>query len=235
MRQTSSLIAFVVLGIGAALAAGWLVHWSVRRTQEDARLARTPRKRAPRTPQAKIVRPRLEAYDEEGQRTWALRLDQAELGRGGADVTGAGLREGVIYDPETGEGVVRVVGDTVTYNLSTKNFELSGNVRVVNDEGLLLTMARASYIEAEKKLTCTGDVVGSDEDVVVTTAKAHYWPHDDVVHCPGEVECRTQDGTELHGRDMRIDFEAKRLTMGPVRGKIYLEEARERTEEGNAG
>jgi len=230
VRQTSSVIAFIVLGLAAIAAAGWLVHWSVKRTREEAEVAGAPRRPTVRTPQAKIIRPRLEAYDEQGKRTWELRLDEAELGRGGNQVAGAGLREGVIYDPETGEGIVHVVGDAVSYDLATKNFELTGNVRIVDNEGLLLTMARASYIEADKKLVCTGDVVGRDEDVVVTTDKAFYWPHEKVVQCPGEVWCQTADGTTLHGRDLRIDFETKKLDMIGVSGEINLEEAESRME-----
>jgi lipopolysaccharide export system protein LptA len=235
VKQTSSRIAFAVLGLAAVVAAGWLVHWSVKRTREEAEVATAPRRPALRTPQAKIIQPRLEAYDEQGERTWTLRLDEAELGRGGDHVSGAGLREGVIYDPQTGEGIVRVVGDTVSYNLATKNFELTGNVRIVNDEGLVLTMERASYIEAEKKLICTDDVVGRDEDVVVTTDKAFYWPHENVVQCPGEVRCQTGDGTELFGRDLRVDFETKKLTMAGVSGRINLEEAESRMESEDRG
>ena len=226
VRRTSSFIALVVAGLAAAIAAGWAVHWSVQRTQQEARRAAGPRDMLQRTPQAKIVRPRLEAFDEKGKATWALRLDEAELGRGGSQVSGAGLREGVIYDPKTGKGVVRVVGDTVSYNLATRNFELSGNVRVVHSNGQLLTMARAAYIEAEKKLMCTGRVVGRDKDIVVSTETALYWPHENVVQCPGPVTWRTKGGTEFSGRDLRMDFDAKRLTMAKPQGLINLEEAR---------
>jgi hypothetical protein len=228
VRQTSSVIAFIVLGLAAIAAAGWLVHWSVKRTQEEAEVAGAPRPPTARTPQVKIIRPRLEAYDEQGKRAWELQLDEAELGRGGDQVAGAGLREGVIYDPETGEGIVHVVGDTVSYDLATRNFELSGNVRVVDNEGLLLTMARASYVEAERKLVCTGNVVGRDESVVVTTDRALYWPHEKVVQCPGEVRCDTVDGTKLHGRDLRVDLDTKKLTMARVSGRINVEEAESR-------
>ena len=228
-------MALIVLGLAAAVAAGWLVHWSVKRTREEAQAARVQRLQQPRTPQATIVRPRVEAYDDKGKRTWALRLDQAELGRGGGRVSGAGLRGGVIYDPKTGEDVVHVVGDTVSYDLATKNFELSGNVRVVHSDGLLLTTAKASYIEAQKKLICSGDVVGRDEDVVVSTDQAFYWPHENVVQCPGRFDLRTEDGTRFSARDLRIDFDAKRATMTHASGRINVEEAKERMQRKGAG
>ncbi len=235
MRRTSSLVALTIVGLAAAAGTGWLVHWSVKRTQEEEKVGRAPRFPAPRSPQAKIIRPRLEAYDEKGKPTWALRLDEAELGRSGDQISGAGLRDAVIYDPKTGEGVVRIVGDTVSYNLATKNFELTGNVRVIHSDGLLLTMERASYIEAEKKITCSGRVTGRDKDVEITTDTAFYWPHENVVQCPGEFELRTAGGTRFSARDLRVDFDTKRATMADASGTINLEEAKSRMERGNAG
>ncbi|MFQ6134025.1 MAG: hypothetical protein ACE5R4_18420 [Armatimonadota bacterium] len=225
VRRLLVIVTVLVVSWGVLMLA-WLAHLSVEEAEREQQQAERPG--VPQQDVGVTIRNQRIEASQEGRPLWSLRFEQIELGRGGQLVSASGLREGVIYDERTGKPTVRLTAATARYNTATRNFELERNVRVTDDKGLVLTMEKAAYVEAERKIECSGTVTARGQDITVTTELAYFWPQEDIVECPKIVRVATKQGGVFSGRKLRLNIETKDLEMSEVSGRFPLEEAKRR-------
>jgi lipopolysaccharide assembly outer membrane protein LptD (OstA) len=220
------VIVVVVLGGGGAALLAWVAYWSV---EQAAQRTRAAQRQPPPTPQvAVILSEQTVEASQGGKPVWSLKFSRIELQPGGRLVTAKGLRDGVIYDQRTGKPSVHITADMARYNTVTRDFELEGNVRVSDDKGFVLTVAKAHYIEAERKIACSGGVLARSPDITVRTDVAHFWPQEDRVAAPETVDVRTPGGSSFTGRDLVLDLQTGDFTMRSLSGELNVQEARRR-------
>ena len=225
VRRLLVIVGTLVASAGVLLLA-WLAHLSVEQTEREARQA-AQEGVPPQEVGVTITNQRIEA-SQGGQPLWSLRFRQIDLAHGGNLVSASGLRDGVIYDQRTGKPTVRLTASRARYNTASRNFELEGNVRVADDKGLVLTMQKASYLEAEKKIACSGRVTARGQGLTVNTEVAYFWPQQDIVECPDIVRVVTTQGSLFSGRKLRLNVQTKDLEMLEVSGRFPLAEAKKR-------
>ncbi len=217
------VIVAAVLGCGGAALLAWVAYRSVEQAQQQARQAPPPRPQVAVTLSDQTVE-----ASQGGKRVWSLKFDEIELLPGGRLVAARGLRDGVIYDARTGKPTVRITAERARYNTVTRDFQLEGNVRVSDDKGFVLTVTKAHYIEAERKIACAGGVLARSPDLTLRTEVAYFWPQQDMVSAPGIVFVRTAGGSSFTGRDLRLDLVSGDFSLRSLSGELNVEEAERR-------
>lgn len=225
VRRLLGMVAVVVVTWGVFTLA-WLARLAVEQAERQARQRGLPG--VPRQDVGVTIRNQRIEASQGGKPIWSLRFEEIQLGHGGQLVSASGLRDGVIYDERTGKPTVRLAAARARYNTVTRNFELEGRVRVTDDEGFVLTMQKATYLEAEQKIACSGSVTARGQDLTVKTELAYFWPQQDIVECPKIVRVATNQGGVFSGRSLRLNIETKDLEMSEVSGRFPLEEAKRR-------
>ncbi len=77
-----------------------------------------------------VQRPVLK-HMEKGQLAWQAQLRELHIAAGGQMIKAKGLEEAIIYG-KAGEPLVRLTADKITGHTGHRDFEVSGNVRVVS-------------------------------------------------------------------------------------------------------
>jgi LPS export ABC transporter protein LptC len=216
----------VLLIILVGLIAGAVLY--VRRQPAGATLgASGPTQEEGKQPVVEVQQFAPEHF-EGGRPTWKVKLGHLAVETGGQTVTAGAMREGLVYDTQ-GRPAVRLTAATVTYNTTTYDFDLEGNVRVVSPKGAVITTNKVHFDNKSRNLTAPGQVMLRTQDkVTVITAGLRLDTPTQTVYCPNQVRMQT-DRSDAVGRNLAYKLETGGFGWQNVQMVIDIQEAKERT------
>ncbi len=218
-------VGVAVLAIAGAIGLALVVLWPRLPPTEEA----TP---APREEQAEpgvtITRPLIK-HTENGRLAWQAQLRELHLSHGGEMLEAKGLEEAIIYS-KAGAPLVRITADKISGNTGQRDFDVSGNVRVVSYRGAIITTAEASWNQKEEVIRCPGKVTLKSKQAIITATKLDYFAAEDLIKCPEQVRMYAGDNTVI-GRKLVYNIETGNFALNEVQMVFHAEEAKEKLSE----
>ncbi len=163
---------------------------------------------------------------QQGRLAWGLQLGKVHLSAGAGDVTAFDLKEGIIYDKQ-GLPAVRVSADKIRYDLTKRDFEVTGNVEVASVRGAVISTDRVLWTHATGVLKAPGRVAMTAPQASVTTSGLSFDTRTEVIECPREVTIRTAKSS-ISGRRLVYNLATESFELSGVRMSVDIEEAREK-------
>lgn len=154
------------------------------------------------------------SHADRGKLAWQLQLRQVQVSSGGQTVSAYGVREGLIYDRQ-GKPVVRVTADRVAGDTTSRDFQVTGNVRVVNSDGAVFSADTVNWVQKERRLNCPSMVTMRDKRATVSTVGLDYMVDQSLVLCPALIRMTNGDNV-LFGRNLRYNVKDSGFQMENV-------------------
>ena len=180
-----------------------------------------------------VERPVLK-HTENSQLAWQIQLKKMEISHGGQNIAAHGVQEALIYAAE-GKPVLRMTAQQVTGDTARRDFQVSGDVRVVSYRGTVITTDTVEWHQADQTMSCPGEVTLYTREAVVITSGLTYYVNQDVVECPNQVTMYAGNNNKVIGEQLRYDVATADFTLQNVRMILNVEEAKEQLREVMSG
>ncbi len=221
------LLGLSLLIIAAAIGFAVVYRW---RTPSEQPLPRPPQ---PQQAGVIVERPVLR-HTENGQLTWQIQLKQLRISHGGQNIAAQGVEEALIYGAE-GKPVMRITAQQVTGDTAQRDFEVSGDVRVVSYRGSVISTDKVQWKQAEQTINCPDEVTFRSRDAVIVTTGLTYYVNQDIVDCPNQVTMYAGNNNKVVGQRLRYDVATADFTLQDVQMILNVEEAKEKLREVTGG
>ncbi len=140
-----------------------------------------------------------------------------------------GLDEAIIYG-KVGEPLVRLTADKITGHTGRRDFEVSGNVRVVSYRAAIITTDKLSWNQEGQLLTCPADVEVRNKQALIVTSGLDYFVAQDLVKCPGQVTMYAGENTVV-GTNLEYNVASGNFRLEKIQMVFHAEEAKEKLKE----
>jgi len=175
-----------------------------------------------------VQRPVLK-HMEKGRLAWQAQLRELHVAAGGQMIEAKGLEEAIIYG-KAGEPLVRLTADKITGHTGHRDFEVSGNVRVVSYRAAIITTDKLSWNQEQQLLSCPDDVDVKNEQAIIMTSGLDYFVAQDLVKCPGPVTMYAGDNTVVGG-NLEYNVATGNFRLEKIQMVFHAEEAKEKLKE----
>ncbi len=175
-----------------------------------------------------VQRPVLK-HMEKGRLAWQAQLRELHIAAGGQMIEATGLEEAIIYG-KAGEPLVRLTADKITGQTGRRDFEVSGNVRVVSYRAAIITTDKLSWNQEQQLLSCPDAVEVKNEQAIIMTSGLDYFVAQDLVKCPGPVTMYAGENTVVGG-NLEYNVATGNFRLEKIQMVFHAEEAKERLKE----
>ena len=209
------------------LAAGLIAHVRYlqgRRAQEQVAGAAPAPGAPPEGESGVSVEDFAPKHYQQGRLAWALQLGRVHLSTAANEATAFELKDGVIYDQKGVPGV-RLSADRIKYDLTKRDFEMTGNVEVASVRGAVITTDKVLWTHTTGMLRAPGAVAVTSPDANVRAAGCDFNTRTEVIECPRDVTITTAKST-IGGRRLVYNLPKDTFELSGVTAAIDVEEAR---------
>ena len=212
------------------LAAGLVAHvrYLRDRREQGRAAAEAPAPVPPPTADAPGVQVEDFApkHYQQGRLAWALQLGKVHLSTSAGQATAFELKEGVIYDQQGVPGV-RLSADQIRYDLTKRDFEMTGHVEVASVRGAVITTDKVLWTHTTGLLRAPGKVAVTSPEANVRAGSCNFNTRTEVIECPQDVTITTAKST-ITGRRLVYNLPRDTFELSGVKASVDVEEAREK-------
>jgi len=140
-------------------------------------------------PMVTMFRPTLIAYDEQGRKVLEIVCRLARLARDGRTYTIEGLERATLF--RDGEPAMVLRADRGTYNETSRDASLSGNVKALSADGFLFETDTITWIYRKKLVLVPGPLAIKFGEIRVDTQLARYSVEEQLLECPNPLRAST--------------------------------------------
>ncbi len=166
---------------------------------------------------------------EKGQLAWQAQLGELHIAAGGQMLEAKGLEEAIIYS-QAGEPLVRVTADQITGQTGRRDFEVSGNVRVVSYQAAIITTDKLRWNQEQQLLSCPDTVEVKTKQAIIITSGLDYFVAQDLVRCPGQVTMYAGENTVV-GSNLEYNVATGNFRLEKIQMVFHAEEAKKKLKE----
>ncbi len=202
------------VAVGLALLAAVVGYWLTVRYVGESPQKASEEAAAAGAPGAAVISETTVRHSPGGRTAWQVKLDQIQMQSGGGSVAAQGVSEALIYD-KTGKPMVRLTADRVTGNTSSRDLEVSGNVRAVSPEGAVFDTGTVKWVQKDQKLVCPTQVTMRNQDTVVRANSCDFYVAQDLVKSAAKVQMSVGNNT-LIGKGLTYNVKSEDFRMQQV-------------------
>jgi len=222
-QPNRKLIGTVIVAACAVLGVVVALTWPRPPQQLPSSPAQTQQ-----PPGITVKRPVLK-HMEKGQLAWQAQLRELHIAAGGQMIEAKGLEEAIIYG-KAGEPLVRLTADKITGHTGHRDFEVSGNVRVVSYRAAIISTDKLSWNQEQQLLSCPDTVEVKNEQAIIMTSGLDYFVAQDLAKCPGQVTMYAGDSTVV-GSNLEYNVATGNFRLEKIQMVFHAEEAKEKLKE----
>jgi len=166
---------------------------------------------------------------EQGQLAWQAQLRELHIAAGGQMLEAKGLEEAIIYG-KAGEPLVRLTADKITGHTGRRDFEVSGNVRMVSYRATIITTDKLSWNQEQQLISCPANVEVKNRQAFIATSSLDYFVAQDLVKCPGQVKMYAGENTVVGGK-LDYNVATGNFRLEKIQMVFHAEEAKKKLKE----
>ena len=166
---------------------------------------------------------------EKGQLAWQAQLRELHIAAGGQMIEAKDLEEAIIYG-KAGEPLVRLTADKITGHTGHRDFEVSGNVRVVSYRAAIITTDKLRWNQEQQLLSCPDTVEVKTEQAIIMASGLDYFVAQDLVKCPGPVTLYAGDNSVVGG-NLEYNVATGDFRLEKIQMVFHAEEAKKKLKE----